>query len=197
MMGKDVERILSGIDAVKDAASNSSGSLALAMSYRAGFDEHNRESEVHASSSGFMSPVINAIAGIESDCGRMSELKSGLYTDSKAFNNSYGSPWTELSNLQNAVSVAKSFASSHDPLKFVGEKAALAELLNKVVLAAIDARWALMHFHDYIQRGYDNKYNNNIPSITFPGGDGKDTIGNIVHHYDENVHIPEPSIDPY
>lgn len=197
MMGKDVERILSGIDAVKDSAASSVSNLTSTLSYRMGFDEHNRESEVHVSSASFIDPVVNSITNIDSDCTKMNDLQSGLYTDKSSFNNTYGSPWTELSKLQDSVNSAKAFASAHDPLKFIGEKAALAELLNRVVSSAIDARWALMYFHDYIQRGYDNKYNDNMPSITFPGGDGKETVGNIVHPYDENVHIPEPSIDPF
>lgn len=191
MMGKDIERILSGIDSVKEAAVNSVDSLAGSTAYQISVIGSS-EFPVPLYPSSFTNPIDSAMSGMGGDCGNMDSLRNGLYTDTTAFNNSYGSPWTELDRLKDAVNSVTSFGNGHNPMNWVGEKAALLGLINKVVSAAVDARWAIMHFHDYIQRGYDHEFNGDVPSITFQDGKGNSTVGNINHDYADNVHIPKP-----
>lgn len=197
MMGNDVERILSGIDAVKDTASKSIDSLSNITAYKITTPEHTDEKEVPQAAASFVEPIVSCMNAMNSDCGKMDSLKSNMYTSASSFNNSYGSPWEELTCLQNAVKSASNFANAHSVLKYVGEKAALLGLINKVLSTAIDARWALMHFHDYVQRGFDCEYNGKNPSVTFVGGDGKPTTGNLTHKYDENVRIPEQPLEVF
>lgn len=197
MMGNDIERILGGIDAVKEASANSVDSLSNAVAYQITTPDHTTELPVPVSSSSFTTPIISAMSGMSGDCSKMSSLQGGLYVSSSSFNNGYGSPWTELKRLQDAVKSLESFSSSHPILNYVGEKAGLLGLINKTMSAAIDARWALMHFHDYVQRGFDHAFNGDIPSIVFEDGKGQESVGNINHNYTDNVHIPPKPIETF
>lgn len=193
MMGKDVERILSGIDIVKDESSKMVNALVGICCYNAIADP------VEVTTSPYTDPIVNAMQSMKGDCTNMGSLRSKLYVGPGSFNNSYGSPWTELSNLQTAVDDVKRFADSHNPfMRLLGEKLSLMGLIQRVYVSATDARWALMHFHDYVQRGYDHEFNGNQPSIVFAANSkGDPSTGNIAHEYDDNVHIPKPSIDPF
>lgn len=193
MMGKDVERILSEIDTVKDASFKMINSLVGISCYNAMSDP------IEVTTSSYTDPVISAMRSMKGDCTNMGSLKSNLYVGSGSFNNSSGSPWTELSNLQKAVDDVQSFASSHNPfMVLLGEKLSLMGLIQRVYSTAVDARWAICIYHDYVQRGYDHEFNGNIPSITFAGSSkGEPSTGNIPHEYEDNVHIPKPSIDPF
>lgn len=207
MMGNDVERILSGINAVKDATISCINSLSNATSYQIISDAAHAGTaygpcapeEVPNPIIGytFIDPIKEAMTSIEEDCGKMNDLSKGLYTNVNSFNNGYGSPWTELSVLSSTINMVESFISSHANLDWIGDKSALLALLNTILSTSIDAKWALIYYHDYIQRGYDTKYNGNEPSIKFTSGIDKQSIGNINQEFHENVNIKQPSIDPF
>lgn len=197
MMGNDIERMLSGIDRVKEASAGSVDSLADAVAYQLTTPEHTTELPVPVSSSTFTVPITSAMSGMKDDCSKMGSLQGGLYVNSESFNNGYGSPWTELKRLQGAVKSVERFASSHPVLNYVGEKAGLLGLINKVMSSAVDARWALMHFHDYVQRGFDHEFNGDKPSIVFEDGRGKESVGNIDHQYTDNVRIPPKPVEVF
>ena len=207
MMGNDVERILTGINLVKEAATSSINSLSSTVAYQLISDATHgglsttpcapEEVPVPSSASGFVSPIRSAMSSISSDYGKMNTLAGGLFTSVNSFNNNYGSPWTELNKLEEAIKSAESFAAAHDSLNWVGEKAGLLGLLNSILSLSIDAKWALTYYHDYIQRGYDNIFNGNIPSIKTFTGLKQQSNGNVAQQFDENVHIPEESIDPF
>lgn len=199
MMGKDVERILAGINNIKDTTVTIINLLSDAISYRISIDtgmDSIDEHEVPMESNEFTEPIDEAVEIISNDLLNMESLSNGLYTSINEFNNGYGSPWTELSILTSSIENMKTFVSSHE-LKWIGEKMALLGLLNIIHNASIDSKWALIYYHDYIQRGYDNKFNGNEPSIKFTSGLNKESIGNINHEYHENVNIKMPSIDPF
>jgi len=196
MMGPDVERILAGINSVKDATIECIKSLSNVSSYRINIID-SREKEVKRNSSDFITPIKESITGIESDCNNMNSLNDGLFTSSNSFNNGYGSPWTELNKLNDAINIADDYASTHSELEWLSEKITLLELLNMILSLSIDAKWALITYHDYIQRGYDYKYNSNTPSVTFTSGINKKSTGNVNQQIEENVHIPQQSIDPF
>lgn len=187
MMGPDVEAILSSISAVENAIENGIKSLANDSSYQIKIIENHEQPK---SGSGYAAAAIAAMA--EVDISRMNGLKESIFTSTESFNNSNGSPWTELERLQSAID-----ACSNDSVRYMGDRVKLMGLLNIALSRAVDAKWAICIYHDYIQRGYDYKYNNNTPSIRFPGENGKETTGNIASGFTDNVHVPIPSIDPY
>lgn len=205
MMGKDVERIVSGIDAVKEAAMSAVVSLAGSTGYQLISREQHvglgtgpcRPEEIGVPDGDPMSAVSSAMGGMSSDCGKMDSLRDNLYTGATTFNNGIGSPWTELTRLQKAVSEGSAYSGAHAPFNYVGEKAGMLSILNMIVSAAVDAKWAIVVYHDYIQRGYDNKFNGNEPSISFDRDLDQKTVGNVRQDYEENVNIPRSTLDPF
>lgn len=218
MMGKDCERIIGSLNKLKDELANAILSLASSTSYRMevltsdhthptsnipdvgvvvtnGTHPNAKEKEEVVSGSSIVAAISSAIGSFEEDSGKLDGLESGLYTESTTFNNSYGSPWTEIQKLQSALTAVKSFGSGD--LRFVGEKAALIGLLSMAMAYAVDAKCAVITYHDYIQRGYDAKYNDKEPSITFKRPNKKDTIGNIDQDFEENVNVERPTYDPF
>lgn len=219
MLGKDCERILSSINSIKDKLGEAIKLLAPLCSYQLiseseyshphdsdgkisnyGHEEY-KEKEKPINGSEYVSSIISLLDSFEDDFGKLSSLRSGLYTESTSFNNSIGSPWSEINKLKESIMVIKSFGFKD--LKFIGEKCALLSLLNMAISYAVDAKWALITYHDYIQRGYDNKYNDNNPSITFKKNyktnelDVRATIGNKNQDFEENVHIKKETLDPF
>ncbi len=206
MMGKDVERIVAGINAVKDAAyagivslSSSTGYQLISRDQHAGLGTGPcRPHEMEVPDGDPMSAVSAAMGAMSDDTGKMKSLSDNNYTGAASFNNGLGSPWAELEKLKQAVADGSVYSEAHAPFNYVGEKAGILALLNMIMSAAVDAKWAIVIYHDYIQRGYDNQFNGNVPSITFDATvSGGKTTGNLKQQFDENVNIPEPSIDPF
>lgn len=205
MMGNDVERIASGIDGVIEAVS----AAIILFSETTAYQMESREQhaglgtgvcfplETEKPGGDPMSGISAAIGSMSGDCGVMDSLNEGLFTNSKGFNNSIGSPWSELSRLQNLIESGSSYSGSHSPFNYVGEKAGMLSILNMIMSAAVDAKWAIITYNDYVQRGYDCNVNDKKPSVTMKTGLDKTTNGNIKQDYDENVNIPTPSIDPF
>ena len=207
MMGKDIERILIGINSVKDASNSSINRLSNDIAYRLISEETHggvsvapcspREVAVPLDASSYVIPIRSAMNSISSDLIKMNSLSRILYTSTGSFNTGYGSPWTELNKLDNVISDAESFVNSHPTIDWVGDKAGLLSLLNKILSMSIDSKWAITYYHDYIQRGYDHVYNGDNPSITFKSSISNNSIGNVDQEYSENVNIKKPSIDPF
>lgn len=206
MMGADVERMISGIESVRDATDAALISFAEATAYQLISREQHaglgsgpcRPEEIEVPAGNPMTSVSAAMSGMGSDCGKMDTLESGLYTSSSLFNNGLGSPWNELTKLQKAVAAGEAYAGAHAPFNYVGEKAGMLALLNMILSAAVDAKNSMTIYHDYIQRGFDNQFNGNKPSIDFDGSKiGDKTTGNLKQEYEENVNIPQASIDPF
>lgn len=196
MFGGDVERIVAGIDATKNAAAAAIVALANATGYQLETYPDHKETEVPDGSP--MSGVNGAFGSISGDVGKMNSIKSSLYTGYKSFNNSVGSPWDELDKLQQAINNGNAYEGAHAPFNYVGEKAGMLAELNMIMSAAVDAKWALVIYHDYIQRAYDYKYNGKEPSIVFDREiGGKKTLGNVDQEYEDNVHLPKQNNDPF
>lgn len=205
MMGPDVERMVAGIEAVKDAASAGIVSLSSATAYQLISRETHagigsgpcRPEEIEVPDGDPMSAVSSAMGAMSGDCGKMDSLSGSLYTGTSSFNNGLGSPWTELTKLQQAVSDAEAYSGAHSPFNYVGEKAGMLALLNMVMTAAVDAKWAMIIYHDYIQRGFDDSFNGKKPSVTFKFGLDKESNGNLAQKYNENVNIPTKPLEPF
>lgn len=224
MMGKDCERIIGKINTLKDQLANAIMILSGACSYRIiikssdyshpyttgengseritnyGHNDGDEKEEIVDGSS-LLSSISTSIAEFEEDGEKLKGLEEGLYTDVKTLNNSYGSPWSEIHRLEEALKLLKS-SGSRD-LEFIGDKASILALLNMTMSYAVDAKWALTLYHDYIQRGFDNKYNDNEPSIVFNKNyktdelDVRATMGNKNQQIEENVHIKKGNYDPF
>ena len=57
--------------------------------------------------------------------------------------------------------------------------------------------WAMIIYHDYIQRGFDDSFNGKKPSVTFKFGLDKESNGNLAQKYNENVNIPTKPLEPF
>jgi hypothetical protein len=211
-MGKDCESLLSGITSIKKSLDDGIVSLAgelasstvvIDTSISVNEDSHSGtlkvdEKEKTASSSSYFSAVQSAISESNTVIGQMKTLGSQMYvSEPEGFNNSYGSPWKEINRLSSILTSVETYANAHSTMKHVGEKAGLIGLMSMAASACVDAKWALITYNDYVQRGFDTKYNNNTPSITFARTKNRRTTGNITQPISENVHIADESTDPY
>lgn len=216
MMGKDCERIVVGINNVKDiinsqiiSLSSSIATQRMTMEYKGG-DIHGsaedvsfdklydvQEIEDTMTSSSYLSAIESAMGSINTDVSKMKKLERSMYTSSNQFNNSYGSPWKELKMLENSIKEIRNYCSNNPVLKFLGQKVGLVTLMNAALSYAVDSKWAMIYYHDYIQRGYDHVYNGDRASIEFRKAREKTTIGNINQDYSENVNIHKKSIAPF
>lgn len=194
MMGKDIERMLSGICNIIDVLESCILEVSASASYQIETTgTHGEEETTNTLDIGFLESIKSAINSMSGDLSNMSSIQSGLYVDSSSFNNSNGSPWTELSKLKESINRFTNPVS----IKYMGHRVQMLGLMQVALSRAVDAKWAIITYHDYIQRAYDNKYNGNNPSIKFPGSDMGESTGNINGNYDENVHIPKKSHDPF
>lgn len=193
MMGPDCERISSGIDGVKDALVSGIQRLANASAYQITTTGTHGESETPHPASGFTTGAVAALAGLSPDIGKMNTLQGSLFTSVSSWHNSYGSPWTELNNLSDAVNAA----AAADNVVYMGDRVKLMGLMCIALNRAVDAKQSLGQNNDYVQRGYDHKFNGDNPSITFKDGLNKITVGNVEQGYTENVNVPKPSKDPF
>lgn len=193
MMGKDCERIVSGLTAVIDSLCAGIEALAPACSYQLNTTGTHGEAEIPNPASGFVASAVGAMGSMSGDVGKMASLGSSLYTSASSFNNSYGSPWTEMNRLEHAIAALP----PADSLTWRGDRTRLLCLMTVALNRAIDAKWAVVIYHDYLQRGYDNQYNGNEPSITLQETIDKEGIGIVPQDYGENVNMPPPITDPF
>ena len=212
MMGKDIERMIKSTDNIKQLIEKAVDDITAQMIGPLEIDTFTIPGHCPGSYSvpagdpkekkkpftGSLSSLMKTLDEIEDDCWKMSNMDSKNYCDKKDLNNSIGSPWSEFAKLKVGIKDASDFYDAHNTLDYIGEKAAMCALLNTVLSLTIDAKWALITYNDYTQRGFDNLYNNNESSITFTNDvKGTQTNGNIAQKIDNNVSVKEESIDPY
>lgn len=214
MMGKDCEKIISSINAIVNAAAEAIEDISklncppiLVKADHTHADEGKGEcsktqfieKERKTSMSGPLSKVTSVIEGLSDYLSKLDSLEEGLYTDTKNFNNSIGSPWTEITSLRKAIDNVTDYKGED----YTGDRTTVVGLLNIIMIRAVDAKWAIISYHDYIQRGFDNIFNDNNPSITFKKNyqidelDVRETIGQRNQAIDENVHIKKKNRDPF
>jgi hypothetical protein len=87
--------------------------------------------------------------------------------------------------------------SGHAPYNYVGEKSGLLGMLHLVLSCCVDAKWAMVYYHDYTQRGFDTNLNGNVPSVTFTHKINTETMGNLEQTFEENAHIRAPRLEPF
>ena len=203
MHGGDIERMLSIIDAIKDATHGGVCSVAAGNSYQlktkcngenciacptktcAG----NTTQEIPVPIGNPMDSIWPVVEQLKDDQEKMGILNSNMYTGTTNFNNSVGSPWKEIDKLMSVAETAKAYADGNNPFNWVSQKASMLAHLNALISYAIDAEYALTIYHDYVQRGYDHKFNGDTPSFTWKQTIDETTIGNMKQDYSENVNV--------
>lgn len=194
MMGPDCETILSGINEVERILIRSISSLAASMGR---ISVNDGLSEIESPTQSPADALSNAMSKVKSHGEKAKTLGDQLFTSVDSFNNSAGSPWTEINNLLEGIDKILLFAKSHSSLRFIGEKSAMMALMNMGLSLSVDAKYALLLYHDYLQRGFDYEYNGKIQQVVHKSQDGTYTTGNINQDYSENVNTPRESLDPF
>lgn len=217
MMGNDCERILKGICDFKDTLTNKLIELSNSTSYqmyqqtdyvhstdsygyvRNGSHGEYYEKKKNISVSGIVTALNDIKIRYTTDLNNIDKLEHNLFAETADWNNSYGSPWTEIQKLTSIIEVIISFAKSHPNLEYLGDKVALLNLLSTGVALAVDAKTSFLSYHDYIQRGYDYNFNNKTSTVTTARVDKNNPIGigNVNQIFDENVNVELPTLDPF
>lgn len=191
MYGSDIEKMLRQIDSTKKLIEDTIDDIG---------DELGNpwSSDANLSKKTNLQKTMKKLDDLEDYCQKMDKMDKKLYVNKSECNNSIGSPWTEFAKLKIGLKDAGDFYDKWPTLKYANQKSAMLAFLNAVLTEATDAKWALVTYHDFTQRGFDNMFNNNKPSMTFPNGvDGEQTTGNLDQEVDNNVSIKKKSIDPY
>ena len=115
---------------------------------------------------------------LQEDAKNLDSITQDMYTDKNTFNNTYGSPFQEVTNLMNKLNDIKTYTETLSILQWQSQKLVLMNLLQVVVSYAVEAKCALMVNHDFAQRGYDDKFNDKRSSIAWESFDSGATDGN-------------------
>lgn len=145
----------------------------------------------------FAGPIVAFSEALENESSHMKQIEGDMYTKKETFNNSYGSPWKEVYILLEKIEDLRLYASEHPALQWIGEKFALLNLMQVVLSYTVDAKWAITQYQDYMQRGYDHKFNNKESSITWDHFEKGATIGNRDQNIPENVNVVRVTNDPF
>lgn len=94
----------------------------------------------------------------------MGDIAKAMYVSTGKMNNSVGSPFTELSNLNTAITSYNSFANGAN-MKYMGGKVAAIAMLSTVISLAVDAKQSIMTYHDFVERGAVYVRNGNKQNI--------------------------------
>lgn len=145
----------------------------------------------------YVSSLISMGVVLGDDAGKMQQIADNMYTDTETFNNSYGSPWKEVNMLKEKIDNLEAYANDHSTLQWLGEKFALINLIQLIVQYAIDAKWAITHYQDYMQRAYDSQFNNNSSSMSWDDMEKGATIGNRDQNTPGSVNLDRKTEDPF
>lgn len=145
----------------------------------------------------YVSSIVSMGVVLGDDAGKMQQIADNMYTDTETFNNSYGSPWKEIDMLKQKIDDLETYANEHSTLQWIGEKFALINLMQLIVSYAIDAKWAITNYQDYMQRGYDSQFNGNTQSIAWEDKEKGATTGNRDQLTPGSVNIQRKTEDPY
>lgn len=207
MMGKDCERIIKNISNIEELLEYSVVNISklnsppIIIDGSHSHDENGNSSKLEfmekdtpVDLSEYLSDLISKFDEVLPDLEKIKILERGLYVKTSEFNNSIGSPWTEINKFKDIIERIKSAVNAD----YVGNRSEVITLINIAMMRVTDAKWAMLTYHDYIQRGFDAKFNDKRPSIAFKQANKKDeSIGNIRQDFEENVNIPKKHIDPW
>ena len=207
MMGKDCERILSGIVGIKNSLEDALdlyASMVQSPIETEEYDIHHEDGSVEtiklkedkiSMMARVSSRISSASSSMSDDFSKMKTLNKKLYTSTTSFNNSNGSPWTEIDRLHKFMNKIESLTGKS--IEYTSQVLVILSYISAGIALAVDAKNAISLYHDYVQRGYDANFNGRDPSITFTAGYARKTVGNINQDYTENVNIRPKSLDPF
>lgn len=95
--------------------------------------------------------VSTHAAAIKSAPG-MGGVARAMYVPTTQMNNSIGSPFVELNNLNSAIESYNEFAGGEN-IKYMGGKVSAIAMLGVVISLAVDAKQSVMSYHDFVERG--------------------------------------------
>lgn len=207
MMGKDCERILSGIikikDSLEDALDTYSSMVQVPMETEK-YDIHHEDDSIETIKlkedrisvmRRVSTRISSASSSMADDFGKMKTLNRKLYTSTRSFNNSNGSPWTEINKLHEFMDKIESIVGQG--IEYNSQIFIILPYISVGIALAVDAKNAISIYHDYVQRGYDANFNGRKASIEFTAGYARKTVGNISQDYQENVNVQKKSLDPF
>ncbi len=114
----------------------------------------------------FVNPIKDIrVKSLSPENQKLKKIENDNYEKVDSFNNELGSPWTEMYDLEMKIQDLEVYADDYPNIQWMGEKQALLHLMQVVLHYTIDAKWALTHYQDYIQRGYDYQFNEGVQSI--------------------------------
>lgn len=109
-----------------------------------------------------ISDLKAAKSGFDSLIQNIQLIDTSIYVRTNEMHDSIGSPYTELYRLQQAIDDVISFSRE---CQYMGEYVAACceatRLLVRVTQLAIDAKWAVINFGDYFERGYNYIFGEN------------------------------------
>lgn len=192
MYSNDIENIILNINSIKEATTQQIEALNLQLMYRAWNDPHvhsiyvpvfegtvaigaTTEVQTFESATGpdyapittavYTNPIVQSAQAFNNSNLSMNNIKGQMYKPANAVNNSHGSPWTESDKLVERITAIQNFAAQHPILNYINEKRALMNLLLLVIPCCVDAKWAIIYYHDILSRGYDEIYNRGVESV--------------------------------
>lgn len=192
MYSNDIENIILNINSIKETTIQQIEALNLQLMYRIWNDPHlhtvyvpviqssvavgtTMENQSYESATGpdyapittavYTDPIIQSAQPFNNSNSLMNNIKGQMYKPAESVNNSYGSPWTEGDKLVERITAIQNFAAQHPILNYINEKRALMNLLQLVIPCCVDAKWAIIYYHDILSRGYDEVYNRGEESV--------------------------------
>lgn len=83
-------------------------------------------------------------------------IDKNIYVKNTSMHNSIGSPYTEMYRLQDILNEIVSFSVSCEYLgEYVLQVAKATSLIARAMQLAVDAKWAVISYSDYLERGYN------------------------------------------
>ena len=82
-------------------------------------------------------------------------IRDQMYQSPANITNSLGSPWKELNHISDLYNELSTYEGTYTPYAFLGEKVGLVLLMNEFYTAVCEAKWPVIYYHDWLQRGYD------------------------------------------
>ena len=188
MYGADIERLLSTINIVITTGRNAANSMASAGSYMIttkndGGHDHAHGEHTHGSNGphSHTESVVGSSGGSPNAGPFLSEVKNirgiegKLYKPRNQVANSLGSPYAEIYELESRLAQCGA-----GDLSYIGPKHALAEKILIAINAAVDAKYAVITYHNQLQDGYDAVYNGGKKSITQDDFEDGITTGEVM-----------------
>lgn len=137
------------------------------------------EDEFPKASNPYVSLLIEMGEKLQGDISSIQKIEGKLYVKANKVHNNYGSPFTEIYDLKKKIDTCKNYSEQHPRLQWLGEKHALLNFIQMILTTSVDAKFAVIMYHDYLQRGYDANINGKKSSIAWDDfNDGK-SDGNI------------------